>query len=191
MFGMGKKSNDKKRDAKAPEPKPAVVPQAAQRAGTSQNPKIQPPPHADFVVEFAKAAEGAVLRGSSISASTCDGFVTLGGGVATTASSGIIRGAYTAVLPDAFEANASGRKIRMTVLARATSTPVNFQLAYSTNEVGNSGWKMFEAGVAFTEHTLEWAVPPMKDGRGDFAGIQPPLAGEGTIDVAWLSLTIK
>ena len=188
MFGTGK---NKKKEAKAPQPKPAVVPQAAERRGTSQPPKIQPPPLADFVVEFSKAVEGAVQRGSSISASNCDGFVTLGGGVAPPASSGRISEAYTVVLPDAFEANASGRTIRMTVLARATSTPVNFRLAYSTNEVGNSGWKVFEAGVAFTEHTLEWAVPPMKDGCGDFAGIQPPLAGEGTIDVAWLSLTIK
>lgn len=188
MFGMGK---NKKKDTKAPQPKPAVVPQGAQRAGTSQNSKIQPPPLGDFVVEFSKASEGAVQRGSSITASNRDGFVTIGGGVATSVSSGMISEAYTVVLPDAFEANASGRTIRMTVLARATSNPVNFKLAYSTNEVGNSGWEIFEAGVAFTEHTFEWSVPPMKDGRGDFAGIQPPLAGEGTIDVAWLSLTIK
>ena len=191
MFGSGKKSRGKKQDTNAPEIRQAVVPPAAQRASASHNPGIQPPPHTDFVVEFAKAAGDAILRGGSVSATICDGFVMLGGGIATSASSGKISEGYTVVLPDAFEANASGRTIRMTVLARATSTPVNFKLAYSTNEVGNSGWKMFEAGVAFTEHTLEWAVPPMKDGRGDFAGIQPPLAGEGTIDVAWLSLTIK
>lgn len=191
MFGRGKKSKGKEQDRNALELRPAAVPPAAQPASSSQDPRIQPPPYTDFLVEFAKAAEDAILRGSSVSATVRDGFVTLGGGVATSASSGKISEGYTVVLPDAFEANASGRTIRMTVLARATSTPVNFKLAYSTNEVGNSGWQMFEAGVGFTEHAFEWSVPPMKDGRGDFAGIQPPLAGEGTIDVAWLSLTIK
>jgi hypothetical protein len=173
MFGMSKKSKDKKLDAETPAAKTDVGPRA------------------DFVVEFAKAAEGAVLRGASIEVTTRDGFVTLGGGAATAAPMGTIPEAYTVVLPEAFEANASGKTIRMTVLARGTSTPVTFKLAYATNEVGNSGWQSFEAGTDFAEHFFEWAVPPMMNGNGDFAAVQPPLAGEGTLDVAWLALTIK
>jgi hypothetical protein len=216
MFGMGKKSKDKKSDDKthstAPPATPVVdsimLPVAAvtsaepanvpEPIGLAQQPmeaapanSIVQPPEADFVIVFAKTAEGSVTRGPALNVTADDGFVTLGGGVATAGSGGVIGESYTVRLPDAFEARASGKKIRMTVLARATAEPVNFHLAYSTNEVGNSGWNKFEAGEAFAEHSFEWSVPPMKEGRGDFAGVQPPLAGEGQIDLAWIALTIE
>jgi hypothetical protein len=221
MFGIGKKSKAKKPDDEVPSPKPAVGNQAIDGAAhgaygretvrTSERtnlfetttpalqppvlvagpPEIQPPAQADFVIVFGVGAEGEVSRGAALSVVACDSFVTLGDGLATAGSGGTISESYTAILPAAFEAKASGKTIRMSVLARATAMPLSFHLAYSTNEVGNSGWEKFEAGPDFSEHSFEWAVPPMKEGRGDFAGVQPPLAGEGTIDVAWLALTIK
>lgn len=78
-------------------------------------------------------------------------------------------------VPDSFEAAASGNRVRVTVIARAPrgAEAAEFSLAYSTSEVGNSGWRKFTAGSDFEPKGFEWDVPTMKNGNGDYVGILP------------------
>ena len=46
-------------------------------------------------------------------------------------------------------------------------------LAYSTNEVGNTGWRKFSVGQQYEAKSFEWDVPTMKKGLGDYVGILP------------------
>lgn len=78
-------------------------------------------------------------------------------------------------VPDAFELAASGSRVRVQLVARAADglERAEFLFAYSTADVGNSGWRRMSAGVAFEEFAFEWNVPPMDKGNGDFVGILP------------------
>lgn len=89
-------------------------------------------------------------------------------------------GGYSIPLPDSFEAAVSGKRVRVTVFARAAggSGSADFSLAYSTNDVGNSGWRVLRAGQSFEAKGFEWDVPEMEKGNGDFVGVLPaPGAG--------------
>lgn len=95
-------------------------------------------------------------------------------------SAGRTGGAYVE-LPVDFEEAASGERIRVSVTAR--SAPENgaesFAVAFSTNEVGNSGWRTFEADSEFQAFSFEYDVNPMREGRGDFVGIWADTTGSG------------
>ena len=72
------------------------------------------------------------------------------------------------------EAAASGKRVRVSVNARAArANTADFSVAYSTNEVGNSGWRKFTAGNQFEIKSFEFDVPPMREGKGDFVGVLP------------------
>lgn len=68
------------------------------------------------------------------------------------------------------KAQFSGRRIEITVQARARSGRLG--VAYSTNELGNSGWRTFELLPEWEDYTFEYDVPPMNLGRGDFVGFR-------------------
>ncbi len=75
---------------------------------------------------------------------------------------------------------ASGESIRVTLQVKSTSgNPHNFQVAYSTAEVGNSGWRSLVAGPDFSEVSFEYGVAPKREGRGDYLGILPDPSGNG------------
>ena len=97
----------------------------------------------------------------------------LSGGDPAALSSGRTGGLSIRV-PDAFEATVSSKRVKVEVVARSSNAkPARFSLAYSTAEVGNSGWRAFVASPWFETHSFEWNVPQMKDGHGDFVGILP------------------
>src|SRR5262245_41224780 len=81
-------------------------------------------------------------------------------------------GGFSISLPDRIEVAASGKRVRVSARAAGAST-AEFSVAYSTNEVGNSGWHEFTAGNRFEIKSFEFDVPPMREGRGDFVGILP------------------
>ena len=95
-------------------------------------------------------------------------------------SSGRTQGVYMQV-PEAFEEDASGQQVRISITAR--SAPANgsksFAVAYSTREVGNSGWQQFEASDVFETHSFQYSVNPMQEGQGDFVGIWADTSGSG------------
>lgn len=101
-------------------------------------------------------------------------------GVQSNASANGAPGIYLR-LPDAFERAASGRTVRVTVVARraAESPSRSFAVAYSTSEVGNSGWRRFTATAEPARHAFVYDVRPMAKGFGDFIGILPDTEGTG------------
>lgn len=101
-------------------------------------------------------------------------------GLQSNASSGGMPGIYLR-LPAAFERAASGRQVRVTVVARraAEAPSRSFAVAYSTNDVGNSGWRRFAATPEPGSYAFVFDVPPMVKGSGDFIGIQPDADGSG------------
>ena len=120
-----------------------------------------------------------------------NGYITLANGNPEAASGGLT-GGYSIRLPDQIEAAASGHHIVVSVIVRASGGDQSrFAVAYSTNEVGNSGWRWFDAGAEWSIHTMEYDVPVMKDGRGDFVGILPDSEGNPGTEFCYLAITIS
>ncbi|WP_424361842.1 hypothetical protein [Methylocystis parvus] len=100
-------------------------------------------------------------------------------------------GGYSIRLPDAVEARASGRRIVVKIVARAANADqARFALAYSTNDVGNSGWIWFDATVQWAVHTMQWDVPPMQNGNGDFLGILPDAEGKAGAEFCYVAIAV-
>jgi len=109
----------------------------------------------------------------------------------STAASGGITGGYSIRLPDAVEAQASGHPVTVKVAARAIEgSQSRFALAYSTNEVGNSGWRWFDATPDWSVHAMEWDVPVMRKGNGDFIGILPDIHGKPGTEFGCLAVFV-
>lgn len=103
-----------------------------------------------------------------------------------------ITGGYSIRLPDAVEAEASGHHVTIKIVARAASVPQSrFALAYSTNEVGNSGWRWFDAAPDWAVYAMEWDVPTMRKGNGDFIGILPDVLGKPGTEFGYLAAFIN
>jgi hypothetical protein len=123
-----------------------------------------------------------------IDAGTATAYIRLANGNRNAAAYGATEG-YSIRLPDTVEAVASGSLVSVNVIARAADGARSwFALAYSTNEVGNSGWHWIEAGPEWEIFTFEYSVPVMKDGNGDFIGIIPDSAGSSGTEFCFLSV---
>ena len=96
--------------------------------------------------------------------------------------------AFSVRVPDTFEAAVSGHRVRVRISARAARglPDADFSLAYSTAEVGNSGWQQLSVGNQFETLEFEWDVPTMISGNGDYVGILP--GQSGAIEVAGLAV---
>jgi hypothetical protein len=110
-------------------------------------------------------------------------------GAAAAAISGVSadadpRGRTTGVslrLPDAFEAEASGANVRVTVRALSPTAGARLGVAYATAEVGNSGWRDFELTQTATDYFFDYQVPPMAEGKGDYLGFRS--YGDGVVQI--------
>lgn len=120
-----------------------------------------------------------------------NGYITLANGNPEAAPAGLA-GGYSIRLPDPIEAAASGHHIVVSVIARASGgDQSHFAVAYSTNEVGNSGWRWFDAGAEWSIHTMEYDVTTMNVGHGDFVGILPDSEGNPGTEFCYLAITIS
>ncbi len=118
------------------------------------------------------------------------GYISLANGKSDAASNGPT-GGYSIRLPDSLEAAASGRSVSVKVVARAVGgAQSRFALAYSTNEVGNSGWRWQSAGPEWAVFAMKFAVPVMKNGRGDFIGILPDTEGRPGTEFCYLAVEV-
>jgi hypothetical protein len=75
-------------------------------------------------------------------------------------------------LSDAFESEASGKRIRVTVRAAAPDANAQLGVAYSTAEAGNSGWQQFTLTPTPSDYAFEYDVPALIEGKGDFLGFR-------------------
>ena len=114
----------------------------------------------------------------------------LAGGDPSATSHGATQG-FSIRVPDSFEREASERNVRVRVLARsAAAAPTRMAIAYSTNEVGNSGWRWLEIGSSWEVVEFNWGVPKMHRGHGDFVGLLPDRSGSPEVQVHSLCATI-
>lgn len=81
-------------------------------------------------------------------------------------------------LTDDFEKAASGNRVRIEIEAYGNKEG-NFIAAYSTADVGNSGWQSLPIGLSRAVSSFEYDVRPLKDGNGDFLGIVPDPKDDG------------
>ena len=114
----------------------------------------------------------------------------LAGGDPKAASAGATEG-FSIRVPDPFERQASERTVRVRALARsAGAAPTRVAIAYSTNEVGNSGWQWRDVGPTWAICEMVYKVPKMKDGRGDYIGLLPDNPGAHGVEIHSVSATI-
>lgn len=107
------------------------------------------------------------------------------------AGSGGETGGWSIRVPDEVEAAASGNRVIVTTIARATGGGQSkFALAYSTAEVGNSGWRWFTAGPEWSMHAMEYAVPPMIKGNGDFVGVLAEPEGKPGVEFCCVAVKV-
>ncbi|MBF9045513.1 LysM peptidoglycan-binding domain-containing protein [Rhodobacterales bacterium LSUCC0031] len=92
-------------------------------------------------------------------------------------STGTTGGAFLR-LGEGFEGEAAGKTIRVTVTLSGPAGGA-VAVAYSTNDLGNSGWRGITLTPEPAEHEFDYAVPPLVRGNGDFIGIDPDPEGTG------------
>lgn len=93
-------------------------------------------------------------------------------------------GGFSIPVSDAFERDASGHTVRVRVLARsADAQPTRMAIAYSTNDVGNSGWQWRDVDVNWRICELAWTVPKMVNGGGDYIGLLPDKPGAPGVEI--------
>lgn len=93
-------------------------------------------------------------------------------GVAQYAPAGGSTGGVGVRLPDDFERAASGTQVRVTVRASSVDPGALLGVAYSTADVGNSGWQAFNLTSEPQDFTFDYAVPALQAGNGDFLGFR-------------------
>ena len=76
----------------------------------------------------------------------------------------------------------AGRRIEVTLRARSRDGAAGFSAVYSTNDVGNSGWRPLPLTSEFAPQFFSYNVPPMQRGASDFIGIMPPTTGSVEIE---------
>ena len=97
--------------------------------------------------------------------------ITIAGTSANEISHGVTGGAAFVLGPE-LENQIGGHVINLRILAKSDGA-TGFKVAYSTNEVGNSGWNEFSLTDSFEEYAVEFAVGAVKDGRNDYVGFVP------------------
>ncbi|MBU1173850.1 MAG: LysM peptidoglycan-binding domain-containing protein [Alphaproteobacteria bacterium] len=129
------------------------------------------------LVDLVQSATPIVPDGFS-AASLPEGGYGLAGHVARP-TAGKQTGAIAFLVPEAIETELGGHAIRVTLVGKASPKNGPFQVAYSTNDVGTSGWKKLRFDRETSSASFTYDVKPVKDGKGDYFGIQPDPANSG------------
>ncbi len=77
-------------------------------------------------------------------------------------------GGVSVRMSDDFENRASGNQLPVTVRAYSEQPSAHLGVAYSTNEVGNSGWREFPLTTEAADYEFVYNVAPKQAGLGDF-----------------------
>ncbi len=81
-------------------------------------------------------------------------------------------GGVSVRMSDSFENRVSGNQLLVTVRAYSEQAGARLGVAYSTNEVGNSGWREFPLTNEATDYQFVYNVLPKRAGLGDFLGFR-------------------
>ena len=134
---------------------------------------------ADVTVMADEATLDAMVVYPDLSATYVEGVgIVISGTTYERNSAGSTSGAAF-VLGDEMERQISGHEIVVKVLAKGEAD-ASMAVAYSTNEVGNSGWKSFDLTTEFAEYTFPYSVTSLVNGRNDYIAIIP-VQGEVTV----------
>lgn len=93
-------------------------------------------------------------------------------GVPATATSAQKTGGVSIRMSDDFENRVSGNQLLVTVRAYSEQAGARLGIAYSTNDVGNSGWREFPLTSAPADYQIVYNVPAKQAGLGDFLGLR-------------------
>lgn len=199
LFAVGCPGEPEQKPTEAPAPQQPVSPPVATPTEPETTPEPEPAPPMLAPAEQPTQTQ-FIAQGSDLEIWTAPRTNTIaphaGGMLITSAedspnSGGRTQGVHVQV-PDALELAASGNRVKVTVVAKkAEENGANeFAVAYSTAEVGNSGWRRFEPTADFETFTFEYNVNPMREGRGDFVGIWADTSAQGA-GIVVQSLTVE
>jgi hypothetical protein len=162
------------------EPSQRAETEAANEPSPSRDlPVLMPSEDAVYSVFYGEGGlplEFQTNRGHTIEA--VEAGVLIAGHVAEANSTGRTSGAHIHV-PDEFEMVASANSIRVTVELELESAEGTARAAYSTSDVGNSGWRSLDIDAESGTATFSYDVPPINNGNGDYLGIDPDPEGIG------------
>jgi hypothetical protein len=118
-------------------------------------------------------ADLKVPQGVSYTTTSANGEVVADiSAVPPSAGAGGYTGGVAVPMTAAFEDAASGHQIRVTVRASSPTPGASLGVAYSTDDVGNSGWHQFALTQAPQNYSFTYAVPTKVRGGGDFLGFR-------------------
>lgn len=102
-------------------------------------------------------------------------------------------GGFSIQVSDEFERAVSGNQLVLKVVARAEpgAGSTRFAVAYSTNEVGNSGWRWLDVGPEWSTYEVRYGVAEMVNGNGDFIGLLPDAPGAPAVDVLLIACFVQ
>lgn len=93
-------------------------------------------------------------------------------------------------LPEGAEEAFSGHEIVIEILARL-SKPGQINVAYSTNDVGNSGWRTFDLDTTYQRLEMRYDVPELVNGGSDYLGFLPdPLNTGQVLDISFIGISV-
>lgn len=141
----------------------------------SSNSEAPPEAHEDGFIMWADISGEEVNVPQGVSYSQVpfgDGTAAEIGTVAEDARPTGQTGGVSVRLSDQFEAQASGSRVQVTVRALAPIAGSTLGVAYSTHDVGNSGWQQFALTQEPDDYTFVYDVPAMRGGSGDFLGFR-------------------
>ena len=138
-------------------------------------------------VAWADVPAEAIWSKPGVSYAVADG-VAVVSNVADDAESTGWTGGVSVRLSAAQEAAASGHTVKVTVRAFSPEPGAMLGVAYSTAEVGNSGWQQFPLTTAPADYVIGYDAPPMKQGNGDFVGFRS--YGASTVHVVGYAVEV-
>ena len=126
---------------------------------------------AEFVEWQNKTYSTVAQDNNAFSGSAC-GLFTWTGSAGAEDSTGSTTGSSIAI-PEEIALQFGGKRIRVTIYAKQPTTNAadEFAVAYSTSEVGNSGWQKFSPGTSWAPYTFIYDVPAPAAGGADYLGV--------------------
>lgn len=134
-------------------------------------------PEHGYVLRAVDFPQGTMIVPEGFSVRREEAALRLSGNVEGATSAGRTAG-ISFTLPPEIERQASGKTATITIVGTSEKKTA-IQIAYSTNEVGNTGWRTLEVGGASDSQPFTFRVPPAVNYMGDFIGILPDPQGSG------------